>query len=111
MSYDKPYAGLKVVDASLGIAGPHCGMLLALYGAEVIKIEPLFGDWVRPLGTTYAIIRRIRSPSAGASGAWRWISNPRKAATSPAGSPPRRTSSSRASGPASPTGWVSAIRP
>ena len=53
MSYDKPYAGLKVVDASLGIAGPHCGMLLALYGAEVIKIEPLFGDWVRPLGTTY----------------------------------------------------------
>lgn len=53
MSYEKPYAGLKVVDASLGIAGPHCGMLLALYGADVVKIEPLFGDWVRPLGTTY----------------------------------------------------------
>ena len=52
-SYEKPYAGLKVVDASLGIAGPHCGMLLALYGADVVKIEPLFGDWVRPLGTTY----------------------------------------------------------
>ena len=44
MSYDKPYAGLKVVDASLGIAGPHCVMLLGLYGAEVVKIEPLKGD-------------------------------------------------------------------
>ena len=46
-----PFEGIKVLDFSQGIAGPHCGMLFALYGADVIKIEPLEGDWSRPLGT------------------------------------------------------------
>ena len=50
---DKPYAGMKVVDLSQGIAGPHCGMLLGLYGAEVTKVEPPTGDWVRQIGKTY----------------------------------------------------------
>ena len=44
MSYEKPYEGLKVIDFSQGVAGPYCGMLLAQYGAEVIKIEPK--DWM-----------------------------------------------------------------
>lgn len=35
-----PYEGLKVVDLSQGVAGPHCGMLLALNGADVVKVEP-----------------------------------------------------------------------
>ena len=50
MSYDKPYDGLRVVDLSQGIAGPYCAMLLAQYGADVIKVEPPEGDWARQLG-------------------------------------------------------------
>jgi len=53
MSYAKPYKGIKVVDLSQGIAGPYCAMLLAQYGANVIKIEPLDGDWSRTLGKVY----------------------------------------------------------
>jgi crotonobetainyl-CoA:carnitine CoA-transferase CaiB-like acyl-CoA transferase len=53
MSYEKPYKGIKVVDLSQGIAGPYCAMLLAQYGADVIKVEPLEGDWSRILGTVY----------------------------------------------------------
>lgn len=54
MSYDAPFAGLKVVDLSQGIAGPYCAMLLAQHGARVIKVEGIGdGDWARTLGTRY----------------------------------------------------------
>jgi crotonobetainyl-CoA:carnitine CoA-transferase CaiB-like acyl-CoA transferase len=54
MSYDAPFAGLKVVDLSQGIAGPYCAMLLAQHGAHVIKVEGIGdGDWSRALGTRY----------------------------------------------------------
>ncbi len=54
MGYDAPFAGLKVVDLSQGIAGPYCAMLLAQHGAEVIKVEGLGdGDWARTLGVRY----------------------------------------------------------
>ncbi len=53
MSYDAPFAGLKVVDLSQGIAGPYSAMLLAQYGADVIKVEPPEGDWARELGKRY----------------------------------------------------------
>ena len=53
MSYDAPFAGLKVVDLSQGIAGPYSAMLLAQYGADVIKVEPPEGDWSRGLGKRY----------------------------------------------------------
>jgi crotonobetainyl-CoA:carnitine CoA-transferase CaiB-like acyl-CoA transferase len=54
MSYDAPFAGLKVVDLSQGIAGPYCAMLLAQHGAEVIKVEGIGdGDWARTLGARY----------------------------------------------------------
>jgi len=46
-----PFKGLAVVDLSQGIAGPYCAQLLAMQGADVIKVEPLEGDWLRPLGT------------------------------------------------------------
>jgi crotonobetainyl-CoA:carnitine CoA-transferase CaiB-like acyl-CoA transferase len=45
-----PYAGIRVVDMSQGIAGPSCGSLLARQGADVIKIEPPSGDWGRLMG-------------------------------------------------------------
>jgi crotonobetainyl-CoA:carnitine CoA-transferase CaiB-like acyl-CoA transferase len=54
MSYDAPFAGLKVVDLSQGIAGPYCAMLLAQHGAQVIKVESIGeGDWARALGARY----------------------------------------------------------
>src|SRR5260370_22779663 len=54
MSYEAPFAGLKVVDLSQGVAGPYCGMLLAQHGANVIKVEPTGdGDWSRTLGKRY----------------------------------------------------------
>ncbi|MFA9495138.1 MAG: CaiB/BaiF CoA transferase family protein [Candidatus Bathyarchaeota archaeon] len=36
--------GLKVVDLTQHLAGPFCTMLLADMGAEVFKIEPIWGD-------------------------------------------------------------------
>jgi crotonobetainyl-CoA:carnitine CoA-transferase CaiB-like acyl-CoA transferase len=50
---DLPFVGLKVVDLSQGVAGPHGGMMMALNGADVIKIEPPTGDWGRALGRQY----------------------------------------------------------
>ena len=32
------------------MAGPGCGYLLAAHGAEVVKVEPPAGDWLRGLG-------------------------------------------------------------
>ncbi len=48
-----PYEGLKVLDISQGVAGPHCGMLLARHGASVVKLEPLAGDWGRQVGKSH----------------------------------------------------------
>jgi crotonobetainyl-CoA:carnitine CoA-transferase CaiB-like acyl-CoA transferase len=49
---DKPLAGIRVLDLGQGVAAPYCGLLLAQYGAEVVKVEPLKGDWMRGLGET-----------------------------------------------------------
>ena len=49
-----PLAGIRVLDMSQGIAGPSCGGHFAEHGANVIKIEPPEGDWMRPLGSRVA---------------------------------------------------------
>lgn len=43
----RPLTGIKVVEFCQVAAGPFCGMLLADYGAEVLKIEPPEGDTLR----------------------------------------------------------------
>jgi len=53
MSFEKPYEGLRVVDFSQGVAGPYCAMLLGRHGADVIKVEPIDGDWSRMLAPVY----------------------------------------------------------
>ena len=50
---DGPYSGLRVLDLGQGIAAPYCAMLLAMQGAEIVKLEPPSGDWSRGLGTRY----------------------------------------------------------
>ena len=52
-THGAPYRGLRVLDFGQGIASPYCAMLLGVYGADVIKVEPPEGDWSRLLGTTY----------------------------------------------------------
>ena len=38
---------LKVLDLSQGLAGPICAKILADFGADVVKVEPLAGDAAR----------------------------------------------------------------
>lgn len=52
--------GVKVLDLSMHLAGPYGSMLLADMGADVIKVEPPFGD---PL-------RSIEPKKAGVSVLW-----------------------------------------
>ena len=42
-----PLAGLRVLDLSRIYSGPYCTFLLAMAGAEVIKVEPPEGDSLR----------------------------------------------------------------
>jgi crotonobetainyl-CoA:carnitine CoA-transferase CaiB-like acyl-CoA transferase len=51
-----PLAGIRVLEIGHTILGPCCGMVLADFGAEVIKIEPPGGERTRRLkgfGTGY----------------------------------------------------------
>lgn len=45
-----PLTGLKVIEICSTIAGPACTRLMADFGADVIKIEPLEGDGIRQMG-------------------------------------------------------------
>jgi crotonobetainyl-CoA:carnitine CoA-transferase CaiB-like acyl-CoA transferase len=50
---DAPLSGITVLDFSHALAGPYCTMLMAAYGAEVIKVEGPEGDIGRTWGPPF----------------------------------------------------------
>jgi CoA:oxalate CoA-transferase len=57
-----PLAGYRVLDLSAFAVGPWAACLLATLGADVVKIDPLYGDHIRNVkpsrsgeGTTYSV--------------------------------------------------------
>lgn len=48
-----PLEGIRVLDLTEGDGAPFCAMQLGDAGADVIKVEPLDGDWARRLGPPF----------------------------------------------------------
>ena len=49
-----PLAGVRVLDMGIHRAGPHCSLLLARLGAEVIKVETIHGEQARKDGVNWS---------------------------------------------------------
>lgn len=49
-SDELPLSGIRVIDLTQILQGPYCALLMAMAGADVIKIEPVTGDRTRRYG-------------------------------------------------------------
>ena len=49
----RPLEGVKVLDVSRVLAGPYCTMILGDLGADVVKVEPPYGDETRRWGPPF----------------------------------------------------------
>jgi crotonobetainyl-CoA:carnitine CoA-transferase CaiB-like acyl-CoA transferase len=55
---DRPLAGVRVLDLGTVIAGAYAGAILASFGADVIKVEPIEGDPFRSDGGSFLTCNR-----------------------------------------------------
>ena len=69
----KPLEGLKVVDLTTALNGPFCTMILADYGADVLKIEPPSGEQCRSWGPL--------DEKSGERGFYNYVNRNKKGAT------------------------------
>lgn len=69
----KALEGIKVVDLTSALNGPFCTMILADYGADVIKIEPVGGEQCREWGPI--------DEKSGESGFYNFVNRNKKGVT------------------------------
>jgi crotonobetainyl-CoA:carnitine CoA-transferase CaiB-like acyl-CoA transferase len=59
-----PLAGVRVVDLSSFYAGPFSTALLADFGADVVKVEPVDGDPYRVFAVSHAMVNQRKQVAA-----------------------------------------------
>ena len=50
-----PMEGINVVELGFWVAGPSCSAILADWGADVVKVEPLIGDPFRGMSAYFEV--------------------------------------------------------
>ncbi len=59
-----PLTGLKVVDMCSMVAGPFVSSLLADFGADVVKVEPVDGDPYAVFAVSHAVVNQAKRMAA-----------------------------------------------